>query len=322
MRYDGRRYDFRRAAVMALSPAADGAEPIVRLLQRQRSLPATDPAETAPALHRARVQSRLPTAPASKEATKRQQRAWRANEGWREFVAVYERFVREWVLPQFGGADLLYQAQPVLRVVLPGSVPPCRPHCDSDYYHDANELNFWCPLNHVFGASSLWAESSPGAADFAPLEAAYGCAVRFYGNRCRHFTVDNTGGAARCSFDFRVVPAHLFRAGTAHLGAEGAAHLRGTEGSGRLGDGGYYKLARAAGGPPRALGEGGAPTAESGKESGTASCKRCGLVRPRASFADRQWRKQRPCCAECQQRLEREDPRLRAPSDSRESAGS
>ena len=97
-----------------------------------------------------------------------------------------------------------------MRPQLSGSVPPCKPHCDADYFHDANEINYWVPLTRVGGCNSLWSESAPGAGDYAPFEAGPGEAVRFYGNRCRHYTVPNDGGGVRVSFDFRVIPSALF----------------------------------------------------------------------------------------------------------------
>ena len=131
-------------------------------------------------------------------------------DAYREFLAVYHRFVAEWIVPQLGQGALLYQRKPILRVVLPGSVPPTALHCDADYWHDANELNFWVPLTRVAGANSLWSETEPGKGDFAPFVAAPGQLLRFYGNRCRHYTIANDSGAPRVSFDFRVIPSRLF----------------------------------------------------------------------------------------------------------------
>jgi hypothetical protein len=34
--------------------------------------------------------------------------------------------------------------------------------------------------------------------------------MRFYGNECMHYTVENTTAVTRVSFDFRVIPASLF----------------------------------------------------------------------------------------------------------------
>lgn len=165
-------------------------------------------------------------------------------------------------------ARALVQAEPVLRIVLPGSVAPCKPRellaptprlrqsiapklrhrpslhplaapqsqtatpttittrpsstCEASPPASPTEQSVgsypcacvcracsWVPLTHVWGANSLWIESAPGLADFRPVEACCGQAVRFYGNRCAHFTVPNTSDGARVSFDFRVLPAAL-----------------------------------------------------------------------------------------------------------------
>ena len=204
--------------------------------------PTRSPAETPPALRRGQIQARVGLK-VSKEESKaalnhaRQHELMPANQA---FLELYRRFVATWVVPQLG-CSVLYQKKPILRVVLPGSVPPSELHCDADYFHDANEINFWVPITPVWGSNSLWAESfvpsaasnapkttgpslpplinpvlippfclhippnrAAGVGDFAPFEALPGQAVRFYGNRCRHYTVGNETGATRVSFDFRV----------------------------------------------------------------------------------------------------------------------
>ena len=62
----------------------------------------------------------------------------------------------------------------------------------------------------MWGSNTLWSESSPGAGDYAAFEAGPGKAIRFYGNRCRHYTLENETDGTRVSFDFRVIPRHLF----------------------------------------------------------------------------------------------------------------
>ena len=96
----------------------------------------------SPQLARALVQARRRSA--ETELTRRMRLTWKQSAEWVDFLALYRRFVQEWVLPQFG-CDLLVQSEPVLRVVLPDSVAPCKPHCDADYYHDASELNLYVP---------------------------------------------------------------------------------------------------------------------------------------------------------------------------------
>ena len=167
---------------------------------------------TPPALRRGQIQARVGAAVSKQERKGARRRAWdfERSESWKRFLEVYRRFVVHWVAPTLGGVPLLYQRKPILRVVLPGSVAPTQMHCDADYYHDSNELNLWVPLSDVAGASSLWSESAPGRGDYAAFEAGPGQAVRFYGNRCRHFTTPNDTERTRVSFDFRVIPQHLF----------------------------------------------------------------------------------------------------------------
>ncbi len=171
MRYDTTRHDFYAAAQAALAWHGDLAD-----LEHKSLMPA---AATPPPLHRAQVQARLATPCASKEEAKQQRKMWLSNEGRRMLEHVYHRFVREVVLPHFG-CDILYQAQPVWRCVLPGSVPPCAPHCDADYFHDPSEVNFWMPLTPVGGSNSLYCESEPGKGDFQSFELCFGELMRFY----------------------------------------------------------------------------------------------------------------------------------------------
>jgi hypothetical protein len=236
--YDAECHQLRAAASSALAWDADDEWELEQLHKK----PITDAAKTAPALHRAQVQACLAKA-ATLDERKRQKKAFRRHVGWRAFCDAYHTFVREVVLPQFGGCDLLVQSEPVLRCVLPGSVAPCQPHCDADYYHDPSELNFWVPLTPVSGSNSLFCESSPGRGDFAPFVLGVGQAMRFYGNRCRHYTTPNEpNGAVRVSFDFRVIPAHL-----AHSLDEGSRRAV-VRSPWRLADGGYYRLLKGEGG--------------------------------------------------------------------------
>jgi hypothetical protein len=177
----------------------------------------SSPDRTAPMLRRAQIQAQHGQPVSKAEAKNARNHAWNFDRSpeWRAFMELYKSFVEDWVMPQVGNVPILYQRKPILRVVLPGSVRPTAMHCDADYYHSANELNFWVPLSAVSGSNSLWSESAPGRGDFAPFLGGPGQAIRFYGNRCRHYTTSNAaeedGGTTRVSFDFRVIPLHLFR---------------------------------------------------------------------------------------------------------------
>ena len=171
--YDMHAYDFVAAAEAYL-----GSRDLARLHASEPQ----SPAETPPTLQRAQVQAQLARAPNKHEKAQARKR-FKFSAAWEEFVALYRRFVHEVIVPQWG-VDLLYQASPVLRVVLPGSVAPCKPHCDADYFHDSNEINYWLPMTKVWGSNTLWSESAPGAAYYAPFELEPGQLMRFYGNRC------------------------------------------------------------------------------------------------------------------------------------------
>ena len=77
-------------------------------------------------------------------------------------------------------------------------------HCDSVFGHQIGEVNFWMPLTPTHPTSTLYAETSPGKADwysFHPLHP--GSIMRFPGTFCRHKTKPNISGKTRVSIDFR-----------------------------------------------------------------------------------------------------------------------
>ena len=86
LRYDVAEYPFARLAKAALGSAS----------------------KPSPQLARGLVQARK----GSEETalTRRQTKAWKQSAEWVEFLALYRRFVQEWVLPQFG-CDLSARAE-------------------------------------------------------------------------------------------------------------------------------------------------------------------------------------------------------------------
>jgi len=90
--------------------------------------------------------------------------------------------------------------------------PTIKPHSDSQYdRHQKCEMNFWVPVGRAFGNNALRVESRPGANDFVTITLSENQYFRFDEYNCTHFTVPNDTDYTRVSFDFRVVPASLYR---------------------------------------------------------------------------------------------------------------
>ena len=143
---------------------------------------------------------------------------------------VYEDFVCDVVAPHVaehycGHCDeVLFQAMPSLRVVVPGAKPAGKRHRDGAYGHQPGQINWWLPLSPAYGNNTLWLEPPPGASvsdvgagterlrspDAWPLEGSFGTLHRFHGHACFHFTRPNDTPATRVSLDFRVVPGPCF----------------------------------------------------------------------------------------------------------------
>ena len=77
------------------------------------------------------------------------------------------------------------------------------PHIDYEYHHQPAEINFWIPINKIFGSMALHVESSPGKKDFKPIEIDYGECLMFWGNQCKHYTIPNQTENTRVSIDLR-----------------------------------------------------------------------------------------------------------------------
>ncbi len=117
-------------------------------------------------------------------------------------------FCRNIVAPLIGcnADEVAFQRSPTLRVSFPSDEAIGRPHCDAEYHHQAGELNFWLPCTAVWGANTLQVESSPGKADYHPLNVSgFGKGIRFWGNRVYHFCYPNSTSFTRVSLDFRAI---------------------------------------------------------------------------------------------------------------------
>ena len=142
-------------------------------------------------------------------------RSFKASGGCRfnpQLRACYLRFLREVIMPLVPDPQgILYQREPNIRCHYPstGRQLVLR-HCDADYHHQPNEINFWVPCTSSYGTNTLWTESEPGRGDYHPCELSVGQFLQFYGHQCDHFTFPNDTPHTRISIDFRVVPRSHF----------------------------------------------------------------------------------------------------------------
>lgn len=125
------------------------------------------------------------------------------------FLPLYRRFVKQVIWPLYG-EPIVYQARPTFRVHLVGNMAVSEFHCDGDYNHLPQELNFWVPLTRVYDTNAVWIESTEGAADYKPHELDYGQMLIFRGVSLDHGNKPNTTETTRVSFDFRALPKRDF----------------------------------------------------------------------------------------------------------------
>jgi len=121
-----------------------------------------------------------------------------------EFIQIYERFIKE-EITKFHG-DFLYQRSPTFRISLPNNVAVGSFHKDTDFNHHVDEINFVVPLTRSFNTNTIWVESTPGLADYAPCDLQHGEYLEFDGANLMHGNKINKTSQSRVSFDFRILP--------------------------------------------------------------------------------------------------------------------
>lgn len=142
---------------------------------------------------------------------------------YNEMIDIYSGFIKEYILPLFPGETyLIVQKEPSFRICFPNNTALGKRehetddeiiglHCDGDYGHPVEELNFMISITGQENTNSCYIESQPGKGDFTPLSIKKGQFCSFYGNQCRHHNKKNIEGKTRISFDFRVIPGSLYK---------------------------------------------------------------------------------------------------------------
>jgi hypothetical protein len=140
------------------------------------------------------------------------------NSDWPDFVATYQKFIKEIVCPIFKVKTIVYQSTPTFRVQLPnniavgGSTDPQIDdmygwHKDSDpgYNHPDGEKNFIIPLTYARETASLYVEKYPESNVYESVDMNVGEFFKFNGSKCIHGNKKNITNFSRVSLDFRVI---------------------------------------------------------------------------------------------------------------------
>jgi len=137
------------------------------------------------------------------------------------FNETYYNFLRRNVLTKFPEeTKLVVQKTPNIRFSIPNTAAigfdPKDPenivglHCDSDFGHHFEEMNFVVPITHMFGSNSIYYEPNINSGiepiNFENLVLNENEYVQAYFNKLRHCNRINTTGKTRISFDIRVIP--------------------------------------------------------------------------------------------------------------------
>jgi hypothetical protein len=122
---------------------------------------------------------------------------------------IYLEFLKNVIYPYIQD-DLVYQRIPTFRVGFPNNVWVGEYHRDSWYGHPNEELNFLVPFTDMYGSKSLYVESESSKGDFKPQTVNYGQILHFNHTECTHGNEINQEGTTHVSFDFRVIPYHLY----------------------------------------------------------------------------------------------------------------
>ena len=140
---------------------------------------------------------------------------------YHEMIELYHTFLQNWLLPQLEEDEYIVQKEPSFRIHLPNNTAVGKReneedekiglHCDGDYNHPKEEINYMLTITGQSDTNSCYVESEPGKEDYHPINIQYGEVFRFYGNRCRHYNKKNISKKTRISFDFRVIPASQYK---------------------------------------------------------------------------------------------------------------
>jgi hypothetical protein len=138
-----------------------------------------------------------------------------------EFEQTYKSFLTNYVKPLFPLEEkIVVQKTPNIRFHFPDSAAigrdPKDPeniiglHCDSNFGHNENEMNFIIPLTSMYDTNSIYYETEQDSnidpQQFENLILKRNVFFQVYFNKLRHCNKINITNKTRISFDIRVIP--------------------------------------------------------------------------------------------------------------------
>jgi hypothetical protein len=137
------------------------------------------------------------------------------------FNETYLHFIRQHILPLYPDeTKIVIQKTPNIRFSLPNNAAigydPKDPeniigvHCDGDFGHHSEEMNYIIPITHMFGSNSIFYEPSINSdihpTQFENLVLNTNQFAQAYFNKLRHCNKINQTNSTRISFDIRIIP--------------------------------------------------------------------------------------------------------------------
>jgi len=137
------------------------------------------------------------------------------------FNETYHAFIKKYIQPLFPEeTKLVIQKTPNIRFSFPETAAiGCDPndpeniiglHCDSNFGHNENEINFVIPLTKMFSTNSIYYEPTLNSGidpnHFENLVLEPDQFLQAYFNKLRHCNRINQTNKTRISFDIRIIP--------------------------------------------------------------------------------------------------------------------
>lgn len=137
------------------------------------------------------------------------------------FNETYHQFIKTYIKPLFPEeTKIVFQKTPNIRFSIPESAAigkdPNDPdniiglHCDNNFGHNENEMNFIVPITKMFSTNSIYYEPTLNSQiepiHFENLLLEKNEFLQAYFNKLRHCNRINKTNKTRISFDIRIIP--------------------------------------------------------------------------------------------------------------------